>query len=46
MFMHLAGCGIKSMCPIFKNSNVNYHSKANLDEKFCLVKSLIPKAQN
>ena len=36
--MRLPGNGIKSMRPIFKNKLLNYHSKANLDEKILLCK--------
>ena len=32
-FWRLAGCGIKSMRPIFKTEMLIYQSKANLDEK-------------
>ena len=32
---------IKSMRPIFKSEILIYQSKANLDEKICLVKLLI-----
>ena len=44
-FIRLMGSGIKSMRPIFKTEMLIYQSKANLDEKFCLVESLIFEAQ-
>ena len=40
-FKHLMGCYIKSMGPIFKTEYLIYQSKAKLDEKICLIKSLI-----
>ena len=43
--MRLAGCGIKSIRPIFKTEMFMYQSKANIDEKFCLVKLLINKTK-
>ena len=36
--MHLAGCEIKSMRPIFKTEMLIYQSKANLDEKILFGK--------
>ena len=40
-FTRLAGDGINSMWPVFKNKIPIFQSKANIDEKFFLVKSLI-----
>ena len=37
-FRCLAGCGIKSMRPIFKTEMFIYQSKANLDEKILFGK--------
>ena len=39
--MRLEACGIKSMRPIFKARMLIYQSKANFDEKICLIISLI-----
>ena len=35
-FMHVAGCEIKSMGPIFKTEMLICQSKVTLNEKFCL----------
>ena len=37
-FQRLAGFGIRSMQAVIKTEMVILHLKANLDEKFCLVK--------
>ena len=41
-FTRLAGCGIKSMWPIFKTEMLLDQSKANLDLKilFCMITHL------
>ena len=41
-FIRFAGCGIKSMWPIFKTEMLIYQSKANLDEEisFCKITHL------
>ena len=42
-FKRLAGYGIKGMRSVFKTEMLIYKSKANLDEKIFLIKSLVSK---
>ena len=38
-FMRLAGCGVKSMWPIFRIEMLVYQLKANLNEKILVGKN-------
>ena len=40
MFKRLEGCEIKATLTILKTDKFVYYSKATLDVKFCLIKSL------